>query len=71
MSRTRAAPSTPIPQVEAIPAFLAGVKAKKEKLFGFGHRVYRNFDPRAKIIKARQCRLASAPRIPPACKARG
>mmetsp|Transcript_34533 Transcript_34533/g.87293 ORF Transcript_34533/g.87293 Transcript_34533/m.87293 type:complete len:513 (-) Transcript_34533:781-2319(-) len=40
-----------IGKVEAIPAFLAGVKAKKEKLFGFGHRVYRNFDPRAKIIK--------------------
>jgi citrate synthase len=37
--------------VENIPAFIAGVKAKKEKLFGFGHRVYRNFDPRAKIIK--------------------
>ncbi len=38
-------------QVENIPAFIAGVKAKKEKLFGFGHRVYRNFDPRANIIK--------------------
>lgn len=40
-----------IGKVENIPAFIAGVKAKKEKLFGFGHRVYRNFDPRAKIIK--------------------
>lgn len=29
----------------------AGVKAKREKLFGFGHRVYKNFDPRAKIIR--------------------
>ncbi len=38
-------------QPENIPAFIAGVKAKKEKLFGFGHRVYRNFDPRAVIIK--------------------
>lgn len=37
--------------VDAIPAFLAGVKAKKEKLFGFGHRVYKNFDPRAAIIR--------------------
>jgi citrate synthase len=35
-----------------IPGFLAGVKAKKEKLFGFGHRVYKNFDPRAKLIQA-------------------
>ncbi|GIL77213.1 hypothetical protein Vretimale_3108 [Volvox reticuliferus] len=40
-----------IGSVEAIPAFIAGVKSKKEKLFGFGHRVYRNFDPRAVIIK--------------------
>eukprot|EP00798_Chlamydomonas_sp_ICE-L_P027593 gene27593-7229_t len=40
-----------IGRVENIPAFLAGVKAKKEVMFGFGHRVYRNFDPRAKIIK--------------------
>jgi citrate synthase len=30
---------------------IAGVKAKREKLFGFGHRVYKNFDPRAKIIR--------------------
>ena len=34
-----------------IPTFLEGVKAKKEKLFGFGHRVYKNFDPRAKQIQ--------------------
>jgi citrate synthase len=34
--------------------FLAGVKDKKQKLMGFGHRVYKNYDPRAKIIKA-QC----------------
>eukprot|EP00879_Flechtneria_rotunda_P001354 GHRR01001504.1.p1 GENE.GHRR01001504.1~~GHRR01001504.1.p1 ORF type:complete len:374 (+),score=124.68 GHRR01001504.1:84-1124(+) len=37
--------------VENIPSFIAGVKAKREKLFGFGHRVYKNFDPRAKIIR--------------------
>lgn len=35
-------------QVEKIPGFLAAVKAKKERLMGFGHRVYRNYDPRAK-----------------------
>lgn len=34
-----------------IPAFLDRVKARKEKLSGFGHRVYKNFDPRAKIIR--------------------
>lgn len=34
-----------------IPAFIEGVKAGNEKLMGFGHRVYKNFDPRATIIK--------------------
>jgi hypothetical protein len=28
-----------------------GVKNKKEKMFGFGHRVYKNFDPRANVIR--------------------
>ncbi len=37
--------------VENIPGFLQGVKDRKEKLMGFGHRVYKNFDPRAQIIK--------------------
>ena len=36
---------------EAIPAFLKRVKDKKEKMFGFGHRVYKNFDPRANVIR--------------------
>jgi citrate synthase len=34
-----------------IPRFIAGVKGRREKLFGFGHRVYKNFDPRAGIIR--------------------
>ncbi len=34
-----------------IPAFIEQVKAGKGKLMGFGHRVYKNYDPRAKIIK--------------------
>ncbi|GAB3851313.1 citrate synthase [Nocardioides maradonensis] len=37
--------------VENIPDFIEGVKAGNERLMGFGHRVYKNFDPRAKIIK--------------------
>ncbi|MBA3301813.1 MAG: citrate synthase [Thermoleophilaceae bacterium] len=37
--------------VENIPAFLQGVKDRKERLMGFGHRVYKNYDPRARIIK--------------------
>jgi citrate synthase len=40
-----------IGSVENIPAFLEGVKKREEKLMGFGHRVYKNYDPRARIIK--------------------
>jgi citrate synthase len=36
---------------ENVPGFIEGVKNGDEKLMGFGHRVYKNFDPRAKIIK--------------------
>ncbi len=36
---------------ENIPAFVQGVKEGKQKLMGFGHRVYKNYDPRARIIK--------------------
>jgi citrate synthase len=36
---------------ENIPDFIAGVKEGDERLMGFGHRVYKNYDPRAKIIK--------------------
>jgi citrate synthase len=36
---------------DAIPAFIEGVKDGKERLMGFGHRVYKNYDPRARIIK--------------------
>jgi citrate synthase len=36
---------------ENIPDFIQGVKDGKQRLMGFGHRVYKNFDPRAKIIK--------------------
>ncbi len=43
-----------IGHVKNIPAFLEQVKDKnsKVKLMGFGHRVYKNFDPRAKIMQA-------------------
>ena len=34
-----------------IPGFIEGVKNGNERLMGFGHRVYKNFDPRARIIK--------------------
>ncbi|KAJ8527789.1 hypothetical protein K7X08_015240 [Anisodus acutangulus] len=40
-----------IGSVENIPEFLEGVKNRKRKMSGFGHRVYKNYDPRAKVIK--------------------
>ncbi len=36
---------------DRIPEFIKQVKEGKAKLMGFGHRVYKNYDPRAKIIK--------------------
>ncbi len=36
---------------KAIPAYIKRVKNKEVRLMGFGHRVYKNYDPRAAIIK--------------------
>jgi citrate synthase len=40
-----------IGRVENIPAYIEKVKAGEFRLMGFGHRVYKNYDPRARIIK--------------------
>src|SRR4051794_11915148 len=40
-----------IGDVKRVPAFIERVKAGEGRLMGFGHRVYKNFDPRATIIK--------------------
>ena len=40
-----------IGSVKAIPEYIKRVKNKEVRLMGFGHRVYKNYDPRAKIIK--------------------
>ncbi len=37
--------------VENVAPFMEKVKTKEAKLMGFGHRVYKNFDPRAKVMK--------------------
>ncbi len=42
---------TTIGSVQAIPDYIARVKRGEFRLMGFGHRVYKNFDPRAQIIK--------------------
>ncbi len=40
-----------IGSVDKVPAFVQRVKAGEGRLMGFGHRVYKNYDPRAKLIK--------------------
>jgi len=40
-----------IGRVDQIPAYIERVKKREVRLEGFGHRVYKNYDPRAKIIK--------------------
>jgi citrate synthase len=40
-----------IGSIDNVEAFMAGVKAKTHKLMGFGHRVYKNMDPRAAIMR--------------------
>ena len=40
-----------IGSVSKVPDFIKRVKAGETKLMGFGHRVYKNYDPRARIIK--------------------
>ena len=40
-----------IGDVKRVPEFVEQVKAGDGRLMGFGHRVYKNYDPRAKIIK--------------------
>jgi citrate synthase len=40
-----------IGSVENIPDFVEGVKKKTRRLMGFGHRVYKSYDPRATIIR--------------------
>ena len=40
-----------IKSVDAIPGYIERVKKGEFRLMGFGHRVYKNYDPRARIIK--------------------
>ena len=37
--------------VDRVPEFIEGVKAGRTRMMGFGHRVYKNYDPRARVIK--------------------
>jgi citrate synthase len=40
-----------IGSIDKIPAFIKDVKDGKGRLMGFGHRIYKNYDPRARVIK--------------------
>ncbi len=40
-----------IGSVSKVPAYIKRVKAGEVRLMGFGHRVYKNYDPRARIVK--------------------
>jgi citrate synthase len=40
-----------IGSIDRVPDFIAGVKRGEGRLMGFGHRVYKSYDPRARIIK--------------------
>src|SRR2546430_9718994 len=42
-----------IGSIQKVPDFIKRVKTGEVKLMGFGHRVYKNYDPRARIIKHR------------------
>ena len=43
---------TEIGSIDQVPAFIESVKTGEDRLMGFGHRVYKSYDPRATIIKA-------------------
>ena len=58
-----------IEKVDNISGFLEGGKNREEKLMGFGHRVYKNYDPRARIIK-KHARLPADQRVRPASRSR-
>jgi citrate synthase len=40
-----------IGSLDKVPAFIKGVKSGDGRLMGFGHRIYKSYDPRARIIK--------------------
>ena len=55
-----------IETAENVPDFLEGVKNREERLMGFGHRVYKNYDPRARIIQQHMDEVLRGDRVQPA-----
>jgi citrate synthase len=54
-----------IGSIQHVPAFIARVKQGEGRLMGFGHRVYKSYDPRARIIKETADRVFSVTRRNP------
>ncbi len=48
-----------IPTVEAVEPYITGKLARKERVMGFGHRVYKAYDPRATFLKTLAKQLAT------------
>ena len=46
-----------IGSIEKVPAFVKTIKNGEGRLMGFGHRVYKSYDPRAKVIKEQAYRV--------------
>ena len=61
---------TEIGSIDNVPAFVDAVKEGKGRLMGFGHRVYKNYDPRARIIKQTAVRGLRGDRQEPAARHR-
>jgi citrate synthase len=57
-----------IGSVDRVPEFIKGVKGGSGRLMGFGHRVYKNYDPRARIIKRLADQVFSVTRPNPLLK---
>ena len=51
---------TEVGSVANVPAFIKRVKSGEGRLMGFGHRVYKSYDPRAKVIKTMADRVFEA-----------
>lgn len=52
-----------VQEKETVPQFIERVKKKEVRLMGFGHRVYKTFDPRAKVLKKAVLNLLDAEHV--------
>ena len=50
---------------DGVPALIADVKAKKYRLFGYGHRIYKTVDPRTKFIRTMLDELSEGEKVNP------